>query len=103
MKYKAEIKTSGLGSGIEMTAEEELCKMVWNAEYRHNHELRVRRYSFWKRETKRHGWKMTAQVGGWDKRQDTLTEMPSPPPELCDLAIKEWGKISVNFGDWRER
>ncbi len=85
-----------------MTAEDELYKMVWNVEYRTNHELRVRRYSFWQRQSKRHGWKMKDQVGGFDSRKDTLSEMPPPPPELCDIAIKEWGKIYINF-DWRTR
>ena len=103
MEYKAEISVVGTSGGIIMIAEEELTKMVWRAEYRENQELRVRSYSFWERKTKRHGWKRTEWLGGWDKREWTLTTMPCPPPELCDLAIKKWGEISVNWQDWNAR
>jgi hypothetical protein len=105
MKYSVAIKTSGIESGVEMIAEDEggLMKMVWNAEYITSHVLQVRRYSFYKRTTKRHNWVRDGVIGGWDKRQDTLSEMPPPPPELCDLAIKEWGKITVNWEDWKKR
>ena len=105
MKYSAQIKTSGIGSGVEMTAEDEsgLLKMVWNAEYITSHILQVRRCSFYNRNTKRHSWIREAMVGGWDKRENTMSEMPPPPPELCDLAIKEWGKISVNWENWKQR
>lgn len=100
MEYKAEIKTSGIGSGVEMTAQEDLIKHVWNAEYTTNHELRLRRFALYIRASKRHGWKQKDVIGGWDRRGDTLTDMPIPPIELQLIAIREWGKIEFNM-EWK--
>jgi hypothetical protein len=103
MKYAVELTTTGIGSGIKMIAEGDLEKMEWSTEYRDSHELRVRKFYCYERKSKRHGWVKTAQLGGWDRRNDTLTDMPCPPPELCSMAIKKWGEISVNWADWNIR
>ena len=102
MEYKAEIKTSGISSGVEMTAQDDLIKHVWNAEYTNNHELRLRRYAVYERETNRHGWKVKGVIGGWDRREDTLKEMQIPPADLMLLAIQVWGNIGFNL-EWKRK
>jgi len=107
MKFSAKVTTYGMGSGIEMTAEEEngLTKEVWTAEYRHSHVLQVRQYILFKRETKRHNWKIINKISAFNIRnkQNVDLKMPPQPEELIKEAIRAWGEISVTDFKWNER
>jgi hypothetical protein len=96
MELSAIVKTYGLGSGLEMTMQDDLYKKVWLAEYRFSHELYVKTYAEYTRKSKRHGWVRTGYAGSYDKRENTITEIPLPPVELRRIGILVWSSIQIN-------
>jgi hypothetical protein len=56
-------------------------------------ELRLMNYSFLERKSSRHKWIVTAQWDRLDRRYNTISEPPSPPPDECDKLIKKVSKL----------
>ena len=85
MKYKIELQQTGMANAViaEEVSDDNLSLHQWKAEYKYEiHALKIKRYIFLTRPTKRHGWHVGAGIKA----------VPPPPPELCEMIIAEFIK-----------